>query len=140
MSLSGLCFDVNQSLKQDSHLFVLVHGANDTPVERLMTKVCWQIRLGQDLFRVETKIIGSEILTEEHHIEKIQNIQHGMNFPSGAAMPCPACGADAMFNLSGIQTLSGVPTRYMPLYDCSHCHTTRTITSLLVHNRQYILK
>lgn len=136
LSLTGLAFDVSKPMDKGDQLVVLVHGVNDKPHERLITEVCWQVRLGKDFFRVGTSILSSEILEDETEFEKIDDIQRGMDFPAGVAMPCPACGGDAMFNLSGLQPLSAGPTGLIPLYDCSHCGTTRTITSLLAHHRQ----
>lgn len=136
MSLAGIAFDVTSPMKTGAQLVVLVHGFNDKPTEQLITEVCWQVRLGKNHFRIGTKILSSKLLEDDADIEDIDDIQVGMDFPAGIAIQCPACDGDAMFNLSGIQPLTTGPTGFIPLYDCSHCGTTRTITSILAHHRQ----
>ncbi|MDH5180573.1 MAG: PilZ domain-containing protein [Gammaproteobacteria bacterium] len=136
MSLSGLSFDITTPLRPGDQLAVLVHGLDNRPVERLLARICWQIRLGKDFFRIGTQILDGEIISTEESIQPMLHIQRGANFPAGIAIQCPACGTEAMFNLSGIQPISSGLPNCIPLYDCSHCHTTRTITSLLAHQRQ----
>jgi len=134
LSLAGMAFDIEQNLPVGQLLLVSVKSPEGEN-EMLKTEVRWCRPLQQGQYRVGVAIIGLEQQSETtrpvYDIEAINN-DHGA--PSRARFICPACQQLSWFVLVGIQGGTPQPS-IMPLYNCSACHTTRSIPSLLGFNR-----
>lgn len=136
MSLNGLAFDIDRAMKVGDKLLILVHGSSSAPVERLTAEIVWQTEIEGNIHRIGTRIISADLTEEGEELGQIETIQHGVQLPKQAEMICPACNQMAIFKLVGVQAISDDKELNMPLYDCSRCGTTRTITSLLATNRR----
>ncbi|MDY6952705.1 MAG: PilZ domain-containing protein [Thermodesulfobacteriota bacterium] len=137
MSLSGIAFDVNRSLRYGQKLMVIVESPTGGPGEKLVTEVRWCRALPDGNYRVGTAIQAAESADElgaEVTIQR-ESIGAGLEFPSEAEFFCPSCCEKATFHFLGVQP--GTWQRGMlPLYDCSCCNSTLTITSILSYNRR----
>ncbi|HOX39888.1 MAG TPA: PilZ domain-containing protein [Candidatus Brocadiia bacterium] len=137
MSMSGLAFDVRKSLDAGKQLMVMVESPGGGAAERLLTEVKWCRQIGNGLYRVGTAIISSEAMTmlETDADVETEPISAGPEAPSEAQFQCPACHHAATFVLIGVQKVAWAQG-IVPIYDCSKCGTSRTITSILSYNRQ----
>ena len=137
ISLAGIAFDVNKPLENDQELLVKVKSP-DNGEETMQTRVRWCKPLDRQQYRVGVSIISIEVKTKQKSAGyAIDPIGHGVAVPSGVSFICPACNERSWFVLVGQQ--EGVPEpSLLPLYNCGLCHTTRSIPSLLSHNREKI--
>lgn len=133
ISLAGLAFDVKHPLQSGQFLLVIVKtpaGENET----LKTEVRWCEQLNKQQYRVGVSIVDVETKPGLSNEDYAESIGHGIAVPAGVSLICPACEQRSWFVLVGQQ--EGVPPpAIMPLYNCSECHTTRSIPSLLSYNR-----
>ena len=136
-SLAGIAFDIKHSLIAGQLLLVMVKTP-DGEKETLRAEVRWCKQLAEQQFRVGVSIVSvDDIEKTKANNYTVEPIGHGIAVPAGASFICPACEQRSWFVLIGQQ--EGVPPpALMPLYNCSECHTTRSIPSLLSYNRQEI--
>lgn len=134
ISLGGLAFDIKDEMQLDEELLVIIKSP-DSHSETLKTIVRSCIPIENGYYRIGvaiSKIIEAAELSD--YKDGISETENTAGVPSQARFACPACKHIAWFNLVGKQ--EGVPyPAILPLYNCSHCHTTRTIPSLLSFNR-----
>ena len=134
ISLGGMAFDLKHELQIDDELLVIVKSP-DSQNEALKTIVRWCTPLEGGYYRVGvaiSKVIESAELSE--YADGMEDTENTEGVPSQTRLVCPACKQLAWFTLVGKQ--EGVPhPSVLPLYNCYHCHTTRTIPSLLSFNR-----
>ena len=136
MSISGVAFDIERPMEVGEELFVLLIGFDDKPVEQLVARVIWQTRIADDRYRIGTKIVSARVIVEPEREIAINDLRGDTDAPSGVDARCPSCGQDSRFVLIGVQVMVYNDDFRMPLYDCSHCGTTRTITGLLMSCRK----
>ncbi len=136
MSLSGLSFEVKEPLALGAQLVLIVHNLHQRPAERLIAEVCWCRPSDDGHFCIGAQIKHS-VKLEEHpeELAPVYDVQHGAAYPSELAMTCPACQQDTSFLFVAIQPIPHASIDALPLYDCSQCGTTRSITSLLTAAR-----
>ncbi|MDY6987243.1 MAG: PilZ domain-containing protein [Thermodesulfobacteriota bacterium] len=137
MSLSGIAFDVSRPLRSGQKLVVIVESPAGGAGERLVTEVRWCKALPDGNYRVGTAIEEAQSADELGEKLNIQPepISAGSEFPSEVEFFCPSCREKATFHFLGVQP--GTWSKGMlPLYDCSFCNSTLTITSVLSYNRQ----
>ncbi len=134
ISLAGIAFDIKQPLESGQNLLVVIKTPEGDD-EVMTTEVRWCKHLAAQQYRVGVSIISVEKNTVVDNKDSISDsVGHGIAVPAGASFICPACEQRSWFVLVGQQ--EGVPPpTIMPLYNCSECHTTRSIPSLLSHNR-----
>lgn len=137
MSLSGIAFDVNRPLRSGQKLMVIVESPAGGPGEKLVTEVRWCKALPDGNYRVGTAIQTAQSVAELGEKLNIQAepISEGPEFPSEVELFCPSCQEKATFYFLGVQPGTW-PKGMLPLYDCSCCNSTLTITSILSYNRQ----
>jgi hypothetical protein len=140
MSLSGIAFDVDRPLEFGQKLMVMVESPLGGTGERLLTEVRWCKELPDGNYRVGTSILTSQssgVLNVESDIHPVP-ISAGPRLPSEVEFYCPSCHEKVTFHLLGVQPgtwQKGV----LPLYDCSGCNSTLSITSILSYNRERAL-
>jgi len=137
MSLSGIAFDVNRPLRSGQKLVVIVESPAGGAGEKLVTEVRWCKALPDGNYRVGTAIEAAPSAVELEEKINIQPdpISAGPKVPSQVEFFCPSCHEKATFYFLGVQP--GMrPQGMLPLYDCSCCNSTLTITSILSYNRQ----
>jgi len=134
ISQAGMSFDVKQPLETGQFLLVIAKSPEDEN-ETLKTEVRWCKHLADQHYRVGVSIVSIEkksAMNTKGYVT--EPIDHSIAVPTGASFICPACEQRSWFVLVGQQ--EGVPSpAVMPLYNCSECHTTRSIPSLLSYNR-----
>ncbi|MDH5446537.1 MAG: PilZ domain-containing protein [Gammaproteobacteria bacterium] len=134
ISMGGMAFDIDHEMQIGEQLLVTIKSP-DSANEMLRTEVRWCKALEANRYRVGVLIIDiikqAEISEGEYQIEQLENTD---GVPNQAMFICPACKQKGWFNLVGKQEGTPYPT-ILPLYNCSHCNTTRTIPSLLSFNR-----
>jgi len=137
MSLSGIAFDVDRPLRPGQKLLVIVESPAARAGEKLVTEVRWCNALPDGSYRVGTAIQEAQPLDdlEEKLNIKPEPISAGPEFPSEVEFFCPSCHKKATFHFLGVQPGTW-PKGMLPLYDCSCCNSTLTITSILSYNRQ----
>lgn len=136
MSVGGISFDVEIQMTAGDELFVLVKGADGSPAERLRASVVWQEPLDNGKWRTGLRIVDAEEIADESFEGSVYDIQLGEDVPTGLDVCCPSCERKSRFKLVGMQIVDGDNDQQLPLYDCEHCGTTRSVTSLLAKARQ----
>lgn len=137
ISHAGMAFEVKQPLQSGEFLLVIVKTPEGES-ETLKTEVRWCKQLANQQYRVGVSIVSVEKKSDSNRKNYVaEPIGFGIEVPAGASLLCPACEQRSWFVLVGHQEGVPAPT-IMPLYNCSECHTTRSIPSLLGYNRQAI--
>ena len=136
MSFSGLSFDVSEELNIDDEIYVLVNNQFQPP-ERLTAKVCWCKTLDNGQFRIGVTVMASggvNLATENYADDYINSVDNSGGL-SEATLVCPSCTKVSTFEF--VENQEGDWGKgIMPLYQCNHCQTTRTIPNILEHNRR----
>lgn len=137
VSLTGLSFDVRESLMPGEELLIELDDPAGGPGERILAEVRWCRRVDDAHFRIGTRIKESLSLQPGTAVGEIvaTPIGKGLPVPSGVDFRCPACGQQAAFDLLGLQS-GAWEHGVMPLYRCGTCDTSRSITSILAYNRE----
>lgn len=133
VSLSGLSFDINQSLNPGDKLVVLISIPEQNTSERLITKVRWCDQLADKRFRVGVSIDTSEVISNDNPGNHISIPVNFDAVPSEAELRCPACMQSSTFVFIGHQAIKNKGS--MPLYDCSNCGSTRSLMGVLANSR-----
>ncbi len=135
MSLHGLSFDVDVPLGIGQTLIVLVEQPDGAHHERLTSTVQWCRQLDREHYRVGVRIDVAAMVASDNPGRDISfPIGTGPALPISAALLCPACEKHALFQLIGQQVV-GAQGDIMPLYDCTACGTTRSMTGVLAYTR-----
>ncbi|MCW8853286.1 MAG: PilZ domain-containing protein [Gammaproteobacteria bacterium] len=133
VSLSGLSFEISQSLEPGDKLVVLVSIPEQHASERLITEVRWCKALSSNSFRVGVEINKSEIISNDdpgNHVNIPVNLDA---VPCEAELRCPACMQTSIFTFIDHQKVMNKGS--MPLYNCSNCGSTRSLMGILASNR-----
>ena len=135
ISLAGMAFDIEHELPVNEQLMVSVKSP-DGGEEILKTQVRWCRAIDDTHYRVGvtiTEVIKpAEMQTLDFKLDKLDSSD---GVPNQVRLSRPACNKEGWFTLVGTQEGVPYPT-LLPLYNCSHCNTTRSIPSLLSFNRQ----
>lgn len=130
MSLSGIAFDIEESMHIGEKLLLLIekHGANIN--EELMIEIRWCRELPSGQYRVGGVIDTSQFGTELKTDILVSNYVGKHDVPTELESRCPACEQQTTFQFFAYQpVLAG--RGIMPLYDCVLCGTTRSLTGIL---------
>ena len=129
LSLSGLAFDVNEPLLNGDKIIVLLDKSDEYSQEELMTEVRWCRELSSGQYRVGVVIDDSSQSIQKNAVPDIHlNVER--TAPVEVETYCPACKTKSIFIFVAYQPVlanKGV----MPLYDCSSCGTTRSLTGII---------
>lgn len=133
MSLSGLAFDIERYMEPGERLILILEGFvgdNGDYCERMMTEVRWCKQLSTNQYRVGVAIVATECEVDKGYGELQFEAIGKTEAPREIDMLCPACGQSAVFRFMGEQVVlkgKGI----MPLYNCSACSTTRSLSGML---------
>ena len=130
MSLSGLAFDIDQSMQAGDKLLMFVDAQKQDNNENIMTEVRWCRKLPTGKYRVGVYIDSTYSDTEVDKTVFMAKLSGGPNTPVEINSFCPACHQLATFNFHMFQPVKN-GKGVMPLYDCSLCGTTRSLPGIL---------
>lgn len=128
MSLSGLAFDMDQPLLYGDKIIVLLDKVDGFTQGELVTEVRWCKKISNSKYRIGVVIEFSQQPVPRHAVPEI-NFNTPRTAPTEVKIDCPACKKHSNFTFVAYQPViasKGV----MPLYDCSSCGTTRTLTGI----------
>ena len=134
VSLTGLSFDVREPLAPGEELLIELDDPAGGPAERILAEVRWCRQVDDAHFRIGTRIRETVAAGRNGADVAARPIGKGLPVPSGVDLRCPACGSQSAFTLLGLQP-GNWKTGVMPLYQCSTCDSSRSITSILAYNR-----
>ena len=136
VSLTGLSFDVRESLAPGEELLIEIDDPAGGPAERILAEVRWCRKVDDAHFRIGTRIRETVALGRNGSAVDVvaEPIGKGLPVPSGVDLRCPACGQQTAFELLGLQS-GAWEHGVMPLYQCGTCDSSRSITSILAYNR-----
>lgn len=129
LSLSGLAFDVDKPLLTGDKILVLLDKPDEYLHEELMTEVRWCRELPSGQYRVGVVIDASSQSIQKHAVADI-NFKAERTTPVEVETYCPACHKKTTFIFVAYQPVL-VNKGVMPLYDCSSCGTTRSLTGII---------
>jgi len=141
MNLSGIAFDVDRPLRKGQRLLIMVASPIAEIGENILAEVRWCKKSSEGFYRVGVAIHESEQVYSPEINNEIQSepIGRGPRAPAEIVFVCPACHAMVTFNLIGVQ--NGIWSKgIVPLYTCSSCGSTQTITTILAYNRKKVLQ
>jgi len=131
MSLSGLAFEIDIEMKEGDKLVVLMQQPNGGFSARLMSEVRWCRKLAPEHYCVGAVIDAGEPVTLDRPGKDISDPVGKSIVPCELHVVCPACREMADFTYAGEQpVLAGLGI--MPLYNCSECGTTRSLTGIIL--------
>ena len=131
MSLSGLAFEVDRELQKGGKLVVLIQRPEGKTSARMMSNVRWCKKLAPQHYRVGITIDGGEPVIPDAPERYISDPIGKTTVPHELNVLCPACKKLVDFTYIGEQpVLAGVGI--MPLYNCSDCGTTRSLTGIVI--------
>lgn len=133
MSLSGLAFDVEQSMSMGDKLLIVLPQPENNKVpefisEEIEASVRWCRKLPSGKYRIGVSLDCPPVRKES--ITTVEKNDADWQVPSELNHTCPACNTHSTFTFFAYQTIlagKGV----MPLYDCSACGTTRSLTGII---------
>jgi len=129
MSLSGLAFEVEKEMQKGERLLVLMRQPECDASARVMSEVCWCRKLSSGHYRVGITIDRDEPVVLDAPGIHISDPIGKTTVPHALYALCPACNETATFSYAGEQpVLAGLGI--MPLYNCSGCGTTRSLTGI----------
>ena len=134
-SMGGMSFKVAAELSPGERIAILFSVPDGDEKEKLLAEVKWCIK------KTDGYLIGTQIVSSLDEIKKFnkKNIQLSSELnedpaPDSVRMICPSCRKLSEFLFAGIQ--EGLHKKgLIPIYNCSLCEGTRTITSILAFNR-----
>lgn len=130
MSLSGIAFDVEESMHIGEQLLLLIQKHGENINEELMIEIRWCRELPSGQYRVGGVIDTSQYGTELKTDIIVSDYVGKHNVPTELESLCPACEQQTTFHFVDYQpVLAG--RGIMPLYDCALCGTTRSLTGIL---------
>ena len=129
LSLSGLAFDVDKPLLNGDKILVLLNKPDESVHEELMTEVRWCRELPSGQYRVGVVIDDSSQSIQKNAVPDI-NFKAERTTPAEIETYCPACKTKSTFIFVAYQPVL-VNKGVMPLYDCSSCGTTRSLTGII---------
>lgn len=130
MSLSGISFDVEESMLVGEKLLLLIEKHGENINEELMIEIRWCRELPSGQYRVGGVIDIPQLGTELKTDVLISDYVGKHEVPSELESRCPACELQTIFRFIAYQpVLAG--KGIMPLYDCLLCGTTRSLTGIL---------
>lgn len=129
LSLSGLAFDIDKPLLSGDKILVLLDNSDEYSHEELMTEVRWCRELSSGQYRVGVVIDASSQSIQKHVVPEI-NFKAERAAPAEVETHCPACQKKSTFIFVAYQPVL-VNKGVMPLYDCSSCGTTRSLTGII---------
>ncbi|MDH5393001.1 MAG: PilZ domain-containing protein [Gammaproteobacteria bacterium] len=128
MSISGLAFDINQPMQAGEKLQLMIAKSGSHIDDELLLQVRWCRQLPSGKYRV------GGVVDRPHAAHQSLTALPGSNgqqeVPAEIEARCPACKNPAIFHFVGNQHVF-FSRGIMPLYDCSACGTTRSLTGML---------
>ena len=132
MSLSGLAFDVYQKMYAGDALRILLEKTGGNVFEELSSEVRWCEELSPKQYRVGVVIDASAKIINTQLSAQRNEFVGELEVPKEINSCCPSCKQQATFDFVSYQpVLAG--NGVMPLYNCSLCGTTRSLTGVLGH-------
>lgn len=132
MSLLGMAFDIKEPLLIGDKLLIQPDNNSEDSKEKILTEVCWCRKLSSGGYRVGLVIvtnISQQKTNKQQVASKIKKIVN-RETPAEIVIVCPACKKHSTFLFFDYQpVLEG--KGLMPLYDCSSCGTTRSLTGII---------
>lgn len=135
MSLSGLSFDVRESLAPGEDLVIQLDDPAGGPAEKVLAEVRWCHQLDDAHFRIGTRIKESVPGEPSGGELTSRSISKGPSVPAGGEFRCPACGELTEFSFIGLQAGTWEKGDF-PLYQCAACSSTRSMVAILGYNRR----
>ena len=129
LSLSGLAFDVDNPLLTGDKILVLLDKPDEYIHEELMTEVRWCRELSSGQYRIGVAIDASPQSIQKNAVPEI-NFNAERTAPAEVETYCPACKQKSTFIFVAYQPVL-VSKGVMPLYDCTSCGTTRSLTGII---------
>ena len=129
LSLSGLAFDIDKPLLNGDKILVLLDKPDEYLHEELMTEVRWCRELPSGQYRIGVVIDDSSQPIQKNAVPEI-NFNAERTAPAEIETFCPACKKKSTFIFVAYQPVL-VNKGVMPLYDCSLCGTTRSLTGII---------
>ena len=135
MSLSGLAFDIDQKIYAGDTLRILLEKSGENIFEELVSEVRWCRELASGQYRVGVVIDGSVKIIQTPLSAQQDKFVGNFDVPKEVNSCCPSCKQQATFDFVSYQpVLAG--NGVMPLYNCSLCGTTRSLTGILSYKME----
>lgn len=130
LSLFGLAFDVDSAMQAGDKITVIIEKPEEENNEQLAGEVCWCRELPNKQYRVGVAIEALlETVINSHEVLQF-DLSGEVGVPKEVESNCPACEKRSTFYFFDFQpVLAG--RGVMPLYDCSTCGTTRSLSGIL---------
>lgn len=130
LSLFGLAFDVDRAMQTGDKIRVLIGKPGEENNEQLAGEVCWCRELPNKQYRVGVAIDALLETQTNSHEAMHSELSAELEIPKEVESNCPACKKRSTFLFFAYQpVLAG--RGVMPLYDCSTCGTTRSLSGIL---------
>lgn len=131
LSLFGLAFDVDRAMQTGDKIRVLIGKSEEEISEQLAAEVCWCRELPNKQYRVGVAI-DALLETQTNSHDALQfDLSAELEVPKEVESNCPACEKRSTFHFFAYQPVL-VGRGVMPLYDCSTCGTTRSLSGILM--------
>ena len=129
LSLSGLAFDVDKAIPVGDKINILPEKSGDLRMDALVGEICWCRQLSPGQYRIGVHIVSQSAPGELRNPDN-SNFIGKDEMPKEIDYFCPSCEQATTFHFIGLQPLL-VGKIVIPLYNCTECDTTRSLTGLL---------
>jgi len=129
VSLSGLAFEVDREMQEGDRLVILIRQPDCDASARVMAEVRWCKQLLAKHYLIGVAIDAAVPITRDAPGKHVSDPIGKTTVPQELSVLCPACKKLVDFTYIGEQPVfAGVGI--MPLYNCSRCGTTRSLTGI----------